>query len=168
MSLWFHRIGVGHTDRYQGVVQWTGTGLVWPLVLPVWCTAVWVWGLCISHTHYWSPTHQLYTYNWCSKNWGMQAICDSLYAGYEIRCCIAGKFGSNKCLVKVDGLRFWRWQINRLAKKLLIVTSNLDGFSLANCWWFAKFAKLSPTKHSCYTVMCCMISVGTNLPAMLI
>ena len=34
--------------------------------------------------------------------------------------------------------------MNRSAKRLLIVTTNLDGFSLANHGWFAKFAKLSP------------------------
>ena len=28
----------------------------------------------------------------------------------------------------------------------------MDGFSLANCWWFTKCAKLPPPTHSCYTV----------------
>ena len=40
----------------------------------------------------------------------------------------------------------WRkkvWRINRSAKGLLIVTTTLDGFSLANHERFAKFAKLS-------------------------
>ena len=35
------------------------------------------------------------------------------------------------------------WQMNRSAKGLLIVTTNLDDFSLANCRLFAKFVKLS-------------------------
>ena len=39
--------------------------------------------------------------------------------------------------------------MNRSAKGLLIVTTTLDGFSLANHTQFAKFTKLS-----CYTVYC--------------
>ena len=35
------------------------------------------------------------------------------------------------------------WLMNRLAKRLINVTTNLNSFSLANCWWFAKFAKIS-------------------------
>ena len=61
-----------------------------------------------------------------------------------------GKFGGNNV--------WWKWMdegfgkkvrwMNRLANRLLIiVTTNLDGFSLANYWWFAKF-----TKHFRYTV----------------
>ena len=38
--------------------------------------------------------------------------------------------------------------MNRSANTLLIiVTTNLDGFSLTKCWWYAKF-----TKHFRYTV----------------
>ena len=60
---------------------------------------------------------------------------------------IAGKFG---------GQNVWRiysfqafggkkvWRMNRSAKGLSMVTTNLDGFSLANCRRFAKFTKLSP------------------------
>ena len=39
------------------------------------------------------------------------------------------------------------WRINRSANRLLIVSTNLDAFNLANHGRFAKFAKLS-----CYTV----------------
>ena len=35
------------------------------------------------------------------------------------------------------------WQMNRSAKRLLIVTTTLDGFSLANRRQFTKFTKLS-------------------------
>ena len=35
------------------------------------------------------------------------------------------------------------WRMNRSAKWLLIVTTTLDGFSLANCRQFAKFTKFS-------------------------
>ena len=35
------------------------------------------------------------------------------------------------------------WRMNRSAKGLLMVTTNLDGFSLANCRQLTKFAKLS-------------------------
>ena len=54
--------------------------------------------------------------------------------------CIAGKFGELTLfeqLVKV-------WQINRSANKLLIISTNLDGYSSANDGRFAKFAKLPP------------------------
>ena len=40
-------------------------------------------------------------------------------------------------------------QINRSANRLLIISTNLDGFSLVNCGQFAKFA----TKLSRYTVL---------------
>ena len=36
------------------------------------------------------------------------------------------------------------WRMNSTANRLSIVTTNLDGFSLANHRRFAKFAKLSP------------------------
>ena len=39
------------------------------------------------------------------------------------------------------------WHINRLANRLLMVSTSLDGFSLANHGRFAKYAKLS-----CYMV----------------
>ena len=45
-----------------------------------------------------------------------------------------GESGWMKTLVEV------RW-MNRLAKRLLIVTINLDGFSLMNHWWFAEFVQ---------------------------
>ena len=44
------------------------------------------------------------------------------------------------------------WQLNRSAKRLLVVSTSLDGFSLANHGRFAKFAELSPTKLSCYMI----------------
>ena len=53
-----------------------------------------------------------------------------------------GEFTLFKCLVKKV------WRMNRSAKGLLIVTINLEGFSLANCRRFAKIAKLS-----CYMVI---------------
>ena len=33
--------------------------------------------------------------------------------------------------------------MNKSAKTLLILTTNLDGFSLVNQWWFTEFAKSS-------------------------
>ena len=47
------------------------------------------------------------------------------------------------------------WRINRSAKRLLVVSTNLDGFSLANHGRFVKFATLSR-----YTVL--IISLCTN------
>ena len=46
-------------------------------------------------------------------------------------------------------------RISRSAKRLLIVSINLNGlnFSLANHGWFATFANLPPTKLFCYTIM---------------
>ena len=45
------------------------------------------------------------------------------------------------------------WQINRSAKKLLIVNIDLNGFSLVNHGWLTKFAKLYPTKLSCFMAL---------------
>ena len=50
---------------------------------------------------------------------------------------IAGKFGE---LTLFEHLAKEVWQINRSANRLLIVSTNLDGFSLAN---HERFAKLS-------------------------
>ena len=54
--------------------------------------------------------------------------------------CIAGKFGEGKV-----------WRINISANKLFIVSTNFDGFSLANYGRFTKFAKLSCHKVYDYT-----------------
>ena len=52
---------------------------------------------------------------------------------------------------------WWKkvWRINRSANRLLLVSTNLDGFNLANYGQFTKFAKLSPRQTfplygSCY------------------
>ena len=70
---------------------------------------------------------------------------------YESQYRIAGKFSGKvwweECLANLLFSSVWRkkvWQMNRSAKGLLIVITNLDGFSLANCRRFAKFAKHSP------------------------
>ena len=58
-------------------------------------------------------------------------------------------------LVNLLFLSFWQkkvWQINRSAKRLLIISTYLDGFSLANHGGFTKFAKPSPAKLSRYMV----------------
>ena len=48
------------------------------------------------------------------------------------------------------------WLINRSANRLLIVSTNLDGFSLANHERFAKFAKLSPRQtFQLYDIKAC-------------
>ena len=44
-----------------------------------------------------------------------------------------------------------RW-MNRSVKRLLIETTNLDGFTLMNHGWFAKITNFPPTKHSHHTV----------------
>ena len=48
-----------------------------------------------------------------------------------------GEFTLFKCLVEKSLAN------DRSAKRLLIITTTLDGFSLANCRRFAKFTKLS-------------------------
>ena len=58
----------------------------------------------------------------------------------------SGKVWRAECLANLLFSRVWRkkvWRINRSAKGLSMVTTNLDGFSLANRRQFAKFAKLS-------------------------
>ena len=55
--------------------------------------------------------------------------------------CIEGKFGE---LTRFEHWRMKVWQINKSANRLLIVSTNLDGFSLANRELFTKSAKLFP------------------------
>ena len=57
--------------------------------------------------------------------------------------CIAGKFGRGK-VWGIDSSRAFGkkvWQINISTNRLLIISTNLDGFSLAN---HGRFAKCSP------------------------
>ena len=52
-------------------------------------------------------------------------------------------------------LSIWRkkvWQMNRSAKGLLMVTTNLDGFSLMNCRNSPNLPNFLPAKLSRYTV----------------
>ena len=44
------------------------------------------------------------------------------------------------------------WRINRSAKRLLIVTTNLDDFSVVNYRPFTNSPNFLPAKLSCYTV----------------
>ena len=58
----------------------------------------------------------------------------------------SGKVWRGECLANLLFSNVWQkkiWRINSSAKGLLIVTTNLDGFSLANRRQFTKFAKLS-------------------------
>ena len=51
------------------------------------------------------------------------------------------------------GASVWRkkiWRINRSANRLLIISSNLDGFILANHRRFTKFANISPHQNIRY------------------
>ena len=62
----------------------------------------------------------------------------------------SGKVWRAECLANLHTLfkrLIWRkkvWRMNRSAKGLSMVTTNLDGFSLVNRRRFAKFAKPSP------------------------
>ena len=59
----------------------------------------------------------------------------------------SGKVWWVECLANLLFSSIWQkkvWRMNRSAKGLSMVTTNLDGFSLANRRRFAKFAKLSP------------------------
>ena len=47
--------------------------------------------------------------------------------------------------------------MDRSAKRLLIVSTNLDGFSLTNCRQFAKLFKNFPTTLSHHIVKCYML-----------
>ena len=58
----------------------------------------------------------------------------------------SGKVWRGECLANLLFISVWWkkvWRMNRSAKGLLIITANLDGFSLVNHRQFAKFAKLS-------------------------
>ena len=62
---------------------------------------------------------------------------------------------AGESLVNLFFSSIWRkkfWQINRSAKRLLIISTYLDGFSLVNHKGFTKFAKPSPAKLSRYMV----------------
>jgi len=70
---------------------------------------------------------------------------------------IAGKFDRAKV-----------WRMNRFSQKVIIVSRNLDGFSLVNKGWFAKFAKLSRytvgylfTHHP---IHCAIYDMSNNYP----
>ena len=59
----------------------------------------------------------------------------------------SGKVWQAECLANLLFSSIWWkkvWQMNRSAKGLSMVTTNLDGFSLANRRRFAKFTELSP------------------------
>ena len=59
----------------------------------------------------------------------------------------SGKVWRGESLANWLFSNIWRmnvWRINRSANRLSIVSTKLEGFSLANHGWFAKFAKLSP------------------------
>ena len=66
-----------------------------------------------------------------------------------------GKFWQGNTLASWLVLSIWEkkiWWINRLANGLLMINTNLDGFSLPNHGRFAKFANVSSTKVSLHTV----------------
>ena len=69
------------------------------------------------------------------------------YKPYIILCIyhIAGKFGREKFyeFAVSEHLVEKVWRMNRSANRLSIVTTNSDGFGLANHGRFANFAKLS-------------------------
>ena len=115
------------------------------------CLSHQIWSDCHFHSviymlHQWCGMHTSYLLcsfpliiDWC--------IISSILA---ITIYVAGKYGSHNVWQKWMDEKVW--QMNRSAKRLLIVTTNLDGFSLANHWWFTKFTKLSPTKHSYHMI----------------
>ena len=86
---------------------------------------------------------------------------------------IAGKFGRDKLwricsFWAFGGKKFGEWI--DLAIGLWTVTTNLDGFSLANQRRFAKFAKLSPCQifplYSMFWVpvhYCCLVHLGSTV-----
>ena len=62
----------------------------------------------------------------------------------------SGKVWQAECLANLLFSSIWRkkvWRMNRLAKGLSMVTTNLDGLSLVKRRRFAKFAKLSPRQN---------------------
>ena len=61
---------------------------------------------------------------------------------------------------KDDGEKGW-W-INRSTKRLLIVTTNLDGISLANCWWFTKFAEIFHPTFPLYGIVWSMYKLSNK------
>ena len=58
--------------------------------------------------------------------------------------CVVLKVLENRGKIWRGNVSIWRkknWRINRSANRLLIVSTNLDGFSLANHGWFTKLSR---------------------------
>ena len=70
----------------------------------------------------------------------------------------SGKVWRAECFTNLLFSSVWRkkvWRMNRSAKGLSMVTTNLDGFSLAKLRLFTKFAKLSPRQtFPLYGIQC--------------
>ena len=92
------------------------------------------------------PGNFVWTYGYYSM---IPHVTFATFCLLKLTYCIAGRFGE---LTRFEYLVKKVWQINRSANRLLIVSTNLDGFSLVNHGRFTKFAKLSPVKVSRYTV----------------
>ena len=67
-----------------------------------------------------------------------------------------GKFGQ---FTLFEQLAKKVWQINRSVKRLLIVSTNINGFSLVSHRWFAKFTKLSHYTVMPYSCMNCKFKI---------
>ena len=94
--------------------------------------------LVIEHEHILSWMHHALL---------MCLLCSICTKAYELKYHIAGKFGSRGKFGELPLSKHLAkkvWQINRSANRLFNVSTNLDGFNLANHGRFAKFAKLSP------------------------
>ena len=79
----------------------------------------------------------------------MLPFCGLMWCNIIIICILpySGKVWRAECLANLLFSSVWRkkvWRMNISAKGLSMVTTNSDGFSLANRRRFAKFAKLSP------------------------
>ena len=82
-------------------------------------------------------------------------ICSCITNVSEFPVPYGGKIWLGKNLANRLISSIWQkkvWRINRSANRILIVSTNLDGFSLVNHGWFTKFANFSPHQSSLYTV----------------
>ena len=79
--------------------------------------------------------------------------------------CIAGKSGGGK-VWRIDffePLQKKVWRINRSDNRLLIVSTNLDGFSLVNHEQFAKFTKSPPPNFPAILYIEWCYEYGSNI-----
>ena len=102
-----------------------------------------IWSKSFSDLSLWSMLFRsLCITSAASVIWTIHAWIQNINISYSGKVWRGENLANLYCLIEF-AKKVWRINITRSAKKLLIVSTNLDGFSLANHGQFAKFAKPS-------------------------